>query len=154
MIAFEYSELDKNIPAKNNYYTPKELYKDEKEALELIDKKTFSKIGTTYSKGKEKRIRIVDFEDDLIDNTYYYIDTTRPDLPPYKKDCPRIERMYFSRYDDMITYFARSCLDLDFVKEFSYYVELKKSVKRRLEGKNNYLTDLSLNYAISKGTLV
>ena len=29
MIAFEYSELDKNIPIKNNYYIPKELYRDE-----------------------------------------------------------------------------------------------------------------------------
>lgn len=154
MIAFEYSELDKSIPIKNNYYIPKELYKDEKEALELIDKKTFSKIGTTYSKGKEKRIEVIDFEEDLIDNTYYYIDIARPDLPPYKKDCPRVERIYFSSYDGMIAYFARSCLKLDFVKEFNYYTELKKSVKRRLEGKNNYLTDLSLNYAISKGTLV
>lgn len=154
MIAFEYSELDKSIPIKNNYYIPKELYKDEKEVLELIDKKTFSKIGTTYSKGKEKRIRIVDFEDNLIDDTYYYIDVTRTDLPPYKKDCPRVERIYFSSYDDMIVYFARSCLNLDFVKEFNYYVELKKSIKRRLEGKNNYLTDLSRNYAISKGKLM
>ena len=78
----------------------------------------------------------------------------RSDLPPYKKDCPRVERIYFSSYDDMIVYFARNCLNLDFVKEFNYYVELKKSIKRRLEGKNNYLTDLSRNYAVSKGTLI
>lgn len=154
MIAFEYSELDKDIPAKNNYYIPKELYKDEEKALSLIDKKTFSKTGMTYNKGKEKRIRVIEFEEDLVDNTYYYIDAARPDLPPYKKDCPRVERIYFSSYDDMINYFARTCLKLDFVKEFKYYVDLKKSVKRRLEGKYNYLTDLSLNYSISKGTLV
>lgn len=154
MIVFEYSELDKNIPAKNNYYIPKELYKSEERALNLIGKKTLNKTGTTYSKGKEKRIRIIDFEEDLVNDTYYYIDIARPDLPPYKKDTPRVERIYFSSYDDMINYFARTCLKLDFVKEFKYYVDLKKSVKRRLEGKYNYLTDLSLNYSISKGTLV